>query len=74
MFGIAIRKTDPAARLRVLMAERDLNVSELADMAGISRHTVTRLRTGAVKRPTYDTAHLIADALGVKVNSIWPDY
>ncbi|MFB5192931.1 helix-turn-helix domain-containing protein [Alicyclobacillus fastidiosus] len=67
-------KDDPAARLRVLMAERDLNVQELADITGLSRVTISRLRTGWVERPTYDTARLIADALGVKLNNIWPDY
>lgn len=74
MFGLRNVAEDPATRLRILMAKRNVNVNELADLAGVSRHTVTRLRTGLVQHPTYDTAYLIARALGVKVNNIWPDY
>lgn len=74
MFGLRNKVEDPATRLRILMAERNVNVNELADMAGVSRHTITRLRTGLVQRPTYATAYLVFRALGVKVNSIWSDY
>lgn len=71
MFGIAIRKKDPATQLRVLMAERDVNVSELADMIGLSRGTISRLRNREVQNPTHETAYCIAHALGVRTSSIW---
>ncbi|MFD1675593.1 helix-turn-helix domain-containing protein [Alicyclobacillus fodiniaquatilis] len=66
-------KHEPAARLRVLMAERDVNVNELADRSGVSCATVTALRTGRVRKPQNETAYRIARALGAKVDSIWPD-
>ena len=72
MFGVILRK-DPAAKLRMLMAERDINVSELAYMTGLSRDTISALRTGRTKCPNPDTAHLIATALGVRTSSIWPN-
>jgi transcriptional regulator with XRE-family HTH domain len=70
VFGL---RKDPATRLRMIMAERDINTQELADRAGVSRATVSSLRTGRTKNPNPDTAYLIAKALGVKTNSIWPN-
>ncbi len=69
MFGVTL-KQDPATKLRVLMAERDVNVSELADMTGLSRNTISRLRNGEVN-PTHETAYRVASALGVRTSSIW---
>ncbi|QQE81612.1 helix-turn-helix transcriptional regulator [Alicyclobacillus sp. SO9] len=70
MLGLMLR--DPAARLRVLMAERDFTVKELSYSSGVSRATISALRNGHVKRPNRETAELLADALGVRLNSIWP--
>ena len=72
MFDL-LRKQDPATKLRIIMAERDINTQELADLAGVSRSTISSLRTGRVRNPNPDTAYLIAKALGVKTNSIWPN-
>ena len=72
MFGVVLKK-DPATKLRMLMAERDINVGELAYMTGLSRATVSALRTGRTQCPNPDTAHLIATALGVRTSSIWPN-
>lgn len=74
MFGFNKHpKDDSAARLRMLMAERDINTQELAYMTGLNRATISNIRTGRVKKPNSDTIHLVADALGVKPNSIWRD-
>lgn len=72
MFGLLVKK-DPAAKLRMLMAERDINVSELAYMTGLNRATISALRTGRTQCPNPDTARLIATALGVRTSSIWPN-
>ena len=70
MFGVILKK-DPSTKLRTLMAERDVNVSELADMTGLSRGTISRLRNGEVQNPTHETAYRIARALGVRTSNIW---
>ncbi|GMA65755.1 helix-turn-helix domain-containing protein [Alicyclobacillus fastidiosus] len=42
--GIVMRvKDDPAARLRVLMAERDINTRELAQLTGLNERTISRV-------------------------------
>lgn len=70
MFGL-LKRNDPATKLRVLMAERDINVSELAAMTGLSPGTISRLRNGDVQNPTHETAYRIATALGLRTSSIW---
>jgi DNA-binding Xre family transcriptional regulator len=65
-------RSDPGKRLRMLMAEKDINVNELADMTGIHPDTITRLRTGRGSKPSMKTAKRIAKALGVQINNIWP--
>ena len=69
MFGF---RSDPASKLRVLMAELDVTVGELADRAQVSRATISALRSGR-RKPNPDTAYLIARALGVRTSMIWPD-
>ena len=74
MFGVGrMVRRDPAATLRVLMAERDVTTQELADLTGLAPHTISAIRTGRVQRPKSDTRYLIAEALEVKPNKIWPD-
>lgn len=72
MFGL-LKRDDPATKLRVLMAERDINTVELAAMTGLSTTTVSALRTGRTRSPNPDTAYLIATALGVRTSNIWPN-
>lgn len=69
MFGL---RNDPATRLRSLMAELNINVIELAERSGVSRGTISSLRYSPDRRPNRDTMELIANALGVQVNKIWP--
>lgn len=60
---------DFGRRLRVLMADRAMNVSQLASMVGISRQMVySYLNNGAI--PNLDTAVKIARALGVSVDDL----
>lgn len=50
------------------MARRDLKVTELAELAGVSRMTVTAIRGG--KSCSQNSALHIARALGVDVTEI----
>lgn len=70
MFGF---RKDSAAQFRTLMAELDINVSELADKSGVSKATISALRHDPERRPNSDTALLLARALGVRTSSIWAD-
>ena len=74
MFGVSrLVRRDPAVTLRVLMAERNINVSELAAMTGLSTTTISALRTGRTRCPNPDTAQLIATDFGVRTSNIWPN-
>lgn len=50
------------------MAKREMKISELADKAGVSRNTVSSVRSG--KACSEDSACRIAAALGVDVSEI----
>lgn len=50
------------------MARADLNVNRLAELAGVSRGTVTSVKSG--KSCSYKTAEKIAQGLGVSMISI----
>ncbi|QQE78008.1 helix-turn-helix transcriptional regulator [Alicyclobacillus sp. SO9] len=55
------------------MAERDFTVKVLSYSSDVSRATISALRSGHVKRLNRETSELIADALGVRLNMIWPN-
>lgn len=50
------------------MARRDLKVNELAELAGVSRVTITSMRSG--KSCSKNSVLHVARALGVDVNEI----
>jgi PAS domain S-box-containing protein len=64
---------DSGQRLRMLMAELNINTAELAHMTNLTPATISNLRTGKVKKPNIETANKISDALGVPVSHIWMD-
>lgn len=66
-------RKDPGKELRKIMIDRDINVTELADKSGVSTWTISAIIHGRVNRPTRDTKELLSDALGVRINKIWPD-
>ncbi|MBP3962484.1 helix-turn-helix domain-containing protein [Paenibacillus lignilyticus] len=85
-FGQAIRKQtqvfksdmrdadiDPAYKLRLLMVEKKLSVTQLAENTQISLTTISNIRNGKIKKPQRLTAHLIAAELGVEPGEIWGD-
>ena len=55
-------------RFAVAMIRRDINVKELAEKAGVSRGTVTAVKTG--KSCSKETAEKLAKALGCTVDEL----
>lgn len=55
-------------KLITLMAEKDLKIYELANISGLSRATISTVKSG--KSCTYDTAVKIAKALNVPVTDL----
>lgn len=70
---------DIAQRLREAMAERDVTISQLADMTGISEDSIKAIRSGKTKSPGIQLIIAIADALDYTLDgflhrqSITPD-
>ncbi|MHC9533170.1 helix-turn-helix domain-containing protein [Dellaglioa sp. L3N] len=52
-------------RLRVLLAERRLTVTQLSEMTGVSRNTLGALRTGKSKMVQLNTLDKIMMALDI---------
>lgn len=67
-----LTKKNPAKQLRVLMAERDINVNELSHMTGISVTTISGIRSGRVHRPRRSTADALCEALNVHIEDLFP--
>lgn len=55
-------------KLIATMAERDMSCTQLAKLTGVSRSTITSVRSG--KSCFLETALLIADALRVEVEDL----
>jgi transcriptional regulator with XRE-family HTH domain len=56
-------------RLKVLMADRGVNVSELAEMTGVSRQTISSyLNSGAL--PALDTSLKLSKVLDVTIDQL----
>jgi transcriptional regulator with XRE-family HTH domain len=58
------------ARLRALRLNLGLTQTELAERAGVSEFTITRLETGRGKRPHPSTRRKLAGALGVAIADV----
>ena len=50
------------------MVDKDMNVSVLAELTGLSRGTISGIKCG--RSCLYETAEKIAEALGVEVKDI----
>lgn len=59
------RLTADGPKLRKLRRDAWLNQDELAEMAGVSEHTVMRIELGRTPHPSRTTVRKIARALGV---------
>jgi|GEM_PF-5197574 len=60
------------SRLKVILAERDIRLKELAGMTNISYGALSKIANG--RRPQLENAYRIADALNLHVNNVFPDY
>jgi transcriptional regulator with XRE-family HTH domain len=58
------------ARLRALRLNLGLTQTELAERAGVSEFTITRLETGKGKRPHPSTRRKLAAVLGVPIADV----
>ncbi len=61
------------SRLKVILAENDITIKELATATGLSRTNLSNIVNGK-QRPQVDNAYLIADALGMHINKVFPNY
>lgn len=58
-------------KLRILLESRELSASEFAEgVKGVSKRTIQAIAQG-VRKPSIDTARIIAKALKVKVDEIF---
>jgi PAS domain S-box-containing protein len=62
---------DPSFKLRILMTEKKISVTQLAHTTDISLTTISKIRNGKIKKPQRVTAELIAGKLGVVPGEIW---
>lgn len=65
---------DSSYKLRLLMLEKRVSVTQLAENTQISLTTISNIRNGKIKKPQRLTAQLIADELGVAPSDIWSSY
>ncbi|QHW30988.1 helix-turn-helix domain-containing protein [Paenibacillus rhizovicinus] len=66
--------SESAYKLRLLMLEKRMSVTRLAERTKISLTTISNIRNGKIKKPHRLTAQLIADQLGVSPLDIWGPY
>ncbi|WP_308638316.1 helix-turn-helix domain-containing protein [Paenibacillus silvisoli] len=70
---VSSQEADSAYKLRLLMLEKNVSVTQLAERTQISLTTISNIRNGKIKKPQRLTAHLIATELGVAPEDIWGD-
>ncbi|QHT59197.1 helix-turn-helix domain-containing protein [Paenibacillus lycopersici] len=63
---------DSSVTLKVLMARSYMSAQQLSAATGISMQTISKLRNGKINKPQRQTALLIAQALKVAPQDIWP--
>ncbi|MCM3630519.1 helix-turn-helix domain-containing protein [Paenibacillus glycanilyticus] len=68
------REEDAAYKLRMLMLNKNITATSLAQSTLISLTTISKIRNGKIKKPQRLTAELIAGELGVKPESIWSSF
>ncbi|SFE05716.1 DNA-binding transcriptional regulator, XRE family [Paenibacillus catalpae] len=68
------REEDAAYKLRMLMLNKNITATSLAQSTLISLTTISKIRNGKIKKPQRLTAELIAGELGVKPETIWSGF
>ncbi|WP_091742669.1 helix-turn-helix transcriptional regulator [Marininema mesophilum] len=59
-------------RIKIILFERDIQQGEFADSIGISQATISALANNNYE-PSFHNARLIAKALNLSVEEIWPE-
>lgn len=65
---------DSSYKLRMLMLNKNMSATHLAQSTLISLTTISKIRNGKIKKPQRLTAELIAGELGVKPEMIWSSF
>ena len=60
------------SRLKVILAEKDITIKELAGLSGVSYDACSRIASG--RKPQIENAYAIAEALGMHINKVFPNY
>jgi transcriptional regulator with XRE-family HTH domain len=60
------------SKLKVILAERDISIKELAAATGLHPDTLGRIANG--RKPNIDSAYTIAEALGMHINKVFPNH
>lgn len=68
------QEEDPSLKLRMLMLNKNISATSLAQSTLISLTTISKIRNGKIKKPQRLTAELIAGRLGVKPETIWSSF
>lgn len=58
-------------RIKEIREKKSLTQEELANKSGVSRNLIARLESGGLKNTTTDTLFKIANALSVKVETLF---
>lgn len=58
-------------KIKEIRIKKGITQEELANISGVSRSTIIGLESGKITNTKTDTLRLIADALGVSVNSLF---
>jgi transcriptional regulator with XRE-family HTH domain len=61
------------SRLKVILAENDITLKELASTTGLNYTNLSAIANGK-QRPQIEKAYVIAEALGMHVNKVFPNY
>lgn len=61
------------SKLKVILAENDISIKELAASTGLSSRTLSDIVNGK-SRPYIDNAYAIAEALGLHIDRVFPNY
>ena len=59
-----------AKNIKRLRKQKGLSQDKLSKLADISHNTIIKIESGAIQSPTINTAHKIANALGVSLDDL----
>ncbi|MFF2483402.1 helix-turn-helix domain-containing protein [Paenibacillus sp. NPDC058071] len=72
--NLNLEDEDSSYKLRMLMLNKNMSATSLAQSTLISLTTISKIRNGKIKKPQRLTAELIAGELGVKPETIWSSF